>query len=309
MKYRVVGVIMFVFIVALLPLACGPDQYTLNTSVSPEGAGTITPAGGKYVAGTEVTLVAEPASGYAFDNWSGDTISTTNSITIKMDSNKSVTAHFKTGYTLSTSASPSGGGTVSPASGAYGEGAKVTLVATPAKGYAFYRWDGDASGTSNPVTINMNGAKSVTALFRELFMSGDGQVGMIVDRIERVGFMPDEFDGGLPPKTGYDYVCVYLVFSYLGSIYLEPWDQKTQEIILQDAENHIYKAKDMMWKGVEFWDPSHLTGSAYLAEGTKNIILFELPKQQKPLALKFVYFYKGGRGERTVNKGQIDIRF
>jgi hypothetical protein len=308
-KYKYVSFISLIFVVVLPLSACGPAKYTLNTAVSPEGAGTITPLSDKYEAGTKVTLTAEPASGYAFDRWSGDVTGTASSIIITMDSDKSINANFKTGYTLNTSVNPSGGGTVSPASGAYGEGAKVNLVATPANGYAFYRWDGDASGTSNPITITMNSARSVTALFRELFMSSDGQVGMIVERIERVGFMPDEFDGGPPPKTGYDYVCVYLVFSHLGSVYLDPYDQKMQEILLEDAEHNTYKAKDMMWKGVEFGDPLNLAGSAYLTNGTKDILLFELPKQKEPFALKFAYFFKGGRGQKTVNKGQIDIRF
>ena len=64
--------VMFLVAAAMLMPACGPAKYTLDIAVNPENAGTITPAGGKYETGSEVTLHAEPASGYAFDRWSGD---------------------------------------------------------------------------------------------------------------------------------------------------------------------------------------------------------------------------------------------
>jgi uncharacterized repeat protein (TIGR02543 family) len=152
---------------AMLVTACSPTQYTLNTLISPEGVGTITPADGKYDAGTDVTLVAESASGYAFDHWSGDVTGTTNSITITMDSDKSVNAHFKEQYILIISVSPTGGGTVSPASGAYDSGTKVTLTASAAEGYVFDYWSGDATGTSTQANIFMDGDKDVVAHFKK----------------------------------------------------------------------------------------------------------------------------------------------
>ena len=68
-------------------------------------------------------------------------------------------------YTLSTSVSPSGSGSVSPSSGTYDEGTQVTLTASPASGYTFDHWGGDASGTSSSTTITMNSNKSVIAYF------------------------------------------------------------------------------------------------------------------------------------------------
>lgn len=73
----------------------GSTQYSLSTSVNPSGAGTVSPAGGTYDAGTEVTLTATLAQGYVFDRWSGDATGTSSSINLTMDSSKSVVAHFK----------------------------------------------------------------------------------------------------------------------------------------------------------------------------------------------------------------------
>ncbi|MCX6926205.1 MAG: hypothetical protein NT154_23805 [Verrucomicrobia bacterium] len=53
-------------------------------------------------------------------------------------------------------ASPSGGGTVSPASGFYNAGQVVALSASAAACYQFTSWSGDASGSVTPMAIAMN---------------------------------------------------------------------------------------------------------------------------------------------------------
>jgi uncharacterized repeat protein (TIGR02543 family) len=68
-----------------------------------------------------------------------------------------------TNYTLTTSVS--GSGSVSPSSGTYAANSVVTLTATPASGYTFTGWGGSASGTTNPLSVTMNGNKSITATF------------------------------------------------------------------------------------------------------------------------------------------------
>ena len=85
--------------------------FLLRTEVSPEGAGSIDPASGKYKEGTSLTLTATPSSTYEygdwrdtlgltrtkhaiFDHWSGDASGFSSTITIIMDSSKEVVAHF-----------------------------------------------------------------------------------------------------------------------------------------------------------------------------------------------------------------------
>jgi len=75
------------------------------------------------------------------------------------------TAPPATIYTLSVSVSPSGVGSVSPSGGQYEEGTLVTLTATPAGGYTFDYWDGDASGSLATTTITIDSDKSITAHF------------------------------------------------------------------------------------------------------------------------------------------------
>jgi uncharacterized repeat protein (TIGR02543 family) len=70
------------------------QTYTLTTSVNPSGAGSVSPSGGEYAAGTEVSLSATANSGYVFDYWSGSSNATAPNTKITMDSDKNVTANF-----------------------------------------------------------------------------------------------------------------------------------------------------------------------------------------------------------------------
>jgi len=72
------------------------ETHTLTTIVSPSGAGSVSPSGGEYESGVQVTLTANPASGYAFDHWSGSASGTTTTITITIDSDTSLIANFET---------------------------------------------------------------------------------------------------------------------------------------------------------------------------------------------------------------------
>ncbi|RIE17324.1 stalk domain-containing protein, partial [Candidatus Cryosericum septentrionale] len=70
-------------------------------------------------------------------------------------------------YVLTTTASPSAGGSVrrSPKAATYAAGTVVTLTATPATGYTFTGWSRVLSGTKNPVTVMMDANKKLTASF------------------------------------------------------------------------------------------------------------------------------------------------
>ena len=77
------------------------QTYTLTIGISPSAAGSVSPSSGEYESGVQVTLTANPASGYTFDYWSGGASGTTSVTTIRMDSDKTVTANFKSASTVS----------------------------------------------------------------------------------------------------------------------------------------------------------------------------------------------------------------
>ena len=92
-------------------------------------------------------------------------------------------------HTVSVTASPANAGTVS----GYGDllhGSTATLRATPAEGYRFVRWIGDASGTSTLVRIVVDEDKTVFAVF-EPVGAGPDETPMISD-----GTMTADFPAG-----------------------------------------------------------------------------------------------------------------
>jgi len=153
-----------------------PTTYSLTITAG--SGGTTDPLPGTYThdEGTVVTIRAIPNSGYTFSGWSGDASGTTNPITIAMDSDKSITANFTytTTYTLTITAGS--GGTTYPSPGTYthDEGTEVTIRAIPNSGYTFSGWSGDASGTTNTITIAMDSDKSITASFAKVPSDDDG---------------------------------------------------------------------------------------------------------------------------------------
>lgn len=70
------------------------QTYNLTTSVSPVGAGTVSPSGGEYDAGSEITVSATANSGYVFDYWSGDSNATGPHVGITMDRDTHLIANF-----------------------------------------------------------------------------------------------------------------------------------------------------------------------------------------------------------------------
>ena len=94
------------------------NRYTLTANNDGNGSVTLNPAGGSYDHGTTVTLTPVPVSGYAFSNWTGTnagdlTDNGNGTWSIVMTEAKSVTANFAPlCYTLTKTADPAGGGTV-----------------------------------------------------------------------------------------------------------------------------------------------------------------------------------------------------
>jgi surface protein len=69
-------------------------------------------------------------------------------------------------FTLTTTVSPSEGGTISPPSGEFPKDEVVTLTGTPTSdGWRFVRWEGDWNVSSNPTSITMDKNYTIIGVF------------------------------------------------------------------------------------------------------------------------------------------------
>ena len=114
-----------------------------------------------------VTLTATADTHWEFGGWSGDWSGLTTPVTLTMDAPKTVTATFTLKqYALVTATVGNGSLAVEPAGGLYDALTVVTLTATADSPHnVFTGWSGDVGGTTNPVTLTMDAAKTVTATF------------------------------------------------------------------------------------------------------------------------------------------------
>ena len=106
-------------------------------------------------------------------------------------------------YTLTTSANPSEGGTVSPVVKVYNEGETATITATPAVEYVFQSWSG-ATGSASSTSLVMNSDKSVTANFVKkkyaLTTSVEGE-GTVSEKVIKAGVATDYNSGTIVELT------------------------------------------------------------------------------------------------------------
>ena len=141
-------------------------RYTFTSSVNPPGSGTVSPPNATLDKGSNLTVAAALSQGWTFSYWSGDASGTTNPVTVVMDRDKRLVANFtRASYSLSSSAIPATGGSVSPSGGRFSYGETVTLTATSVQDYFFNGWGGDVSGSENPKTITILKDTNVSATF------------------------------------------------------------------------------------------------------------------------------------------------
>jgi surface protein len=106
-------------------------------------------------------------------------------------------------YTLTTSANPAEGGTVSPSSATFEEGQTATITASPSSDYVFQSWSG-ATGSTSSTSVLMNSDKTVTANFVKkkfaLTISVEGE-GTVTEKIIKAGAATDYTIGSVIELT------------------------------------------------------------------------------------------------------------
>lgn len=171
---------------ATLPGMHAFTYYTATFVVAPEGAGTVTPASAKVLAGTETSNITATANaGYSFEGWyiDGTLVSTENPHKFKLTADVTITAQFKQeeAHTMqgfikagcegmgAVAVNPEG--TTVEGGYKYNHGTLVTLKATAAKGHEFVRWEnagGSSLSTNTIYSFTVNEDCAVYAVFKKI---------------------------------------------------------------------------------------------------------------------------------------------
>ena len=201
---------LILFLSFLFVVSCTKDPiiYTLITSANPAEGGTVSPSTQQYDEGETASITATASSEYVFQSWSGATGSS-NSTSVVMNSDKSVTANFvKKKYSLNVMVE--GEGTVNEkvikagVATDYNSGTIVELTAVPSEEWLFLEWTGDITGTENPTQITIDKAKNVTAMFVKkqypLKIEIEGE-GTVTEKVIKAGVATDYKSGTIVELT------------------------------------------------------------------------------------------------------------
>lgn len=147
-----------------ITLSFSKISYTISKSVTPSGSGSLTLSRSTAGIGDEVTITADPNTGYRLVSVStSPALTITNGKFTMPAGNVTVTAVFeKISYSISKAASPAAGGTVTTkkngnnvTSAYYGD--SIAVAQTPADGYYFDGW------TTSPAGLISNNAFTMPA--------------------------------------------------------------------------------------------------------------------------------------------------
>ena len=164
------------FFIYLVSCTKEPVLYQVDFVTQPVNGGSINLNSNNYNEGEILKLEAIPSENYSFDFWSGDLNSNNSLIDLVVDSDKTVFANFSK-KRFEVNITIEGQGKVSKRlikSGSkndYSYGSIVEILASPDNGWTFVKWQGDIeNNTTNPVHINIDGQKDITAVFKKNYV-------------------------------------------------------------------------------------------------------------------------------------------
>ena len=183
----------FLFSFSILFMSCEKEiepenMYNLKVLATPVEGGIVSPSGGNFSNGVEVSLLAKPSQEYIFKEWSGGVTGTTNPVTVIMNSNKNITANFeKRKYPLTITIQ--GNGTVKEeiisagkTTTEYNSGSIVRLTAIPSGEWnTFENWTGDINSQMSVIELVIDKPISVTVKFKESSLIINDNITEIVD--------------------------------------------------------------------------------------------------------------------------------
>ena len=161
-----------------LLVSCNKEAvlFQIDFVSQPQNGGSINLSSSSYNEGEILKLEAIPSQNYNFDFWSGDLNSNQYLADLNVDSDKTVIANFSK-KRFEVDITIEGQGIVSKRlikSGSkndYSFGSIVEILASPVKEWTFVEWQGDIeNNTTNPVHINIDGQKDITAVFKKNYV-------------------------------------------------------------------------------------------------------------------------------------------
>ena len=156
-----------------------------------------------------------------------------------------------------------------------------------------------------------------TSTLQEGKLWEDIRIGIIVNKVEKAVVLSPEITEELSlflkempkPAKGNNLVYIQLTIVKIKDVHVISLGGRDDEkSFLTDTEGHKHSLNFCVVKGVEFLDPSDIRSPSEFIEGSRCILLFEMPKRKEPANLTFLYYFKEAWEDALSKKGQIDIK-
>ena len=218
--------------------------FNITATAEPAEGGIISGAG-EYVYNTTCTLTAIPNEGYTFMYWmeNGNQVSADAIYSFTVTDDRNLVANFALPFTITATAEPAEGGTVSGA-GEYDYNSTCTLTAIPNEDYYFLKW------TENGTEVSRNAMYSFTVTTER-----DLVANFAINPISQVvaEYYPDASNPASPNvRVQWNYVGDSVVHHF--RIYRTKCDDSSPYILMTDEEHNNWFV-DTTW--------SHIAGGNY----------------------------------------------
>lgn len=249
----------------------GDECFTIYMNSTPLGAGyfTTTPlpncAYYLFSSGSTVTLTAVANEGYTFLSWGGDASGTSPTTSIVVDGTKNVTVNFKSTqpcFSLDSAVSPINAGIIKQTplpnctTTLYITGTVVTLSVVPNPGFGLLTWSGDANGSANPLSITLDGPKSLRANLIDLVST------------HRIAYLPLVLN--IPPLKNADFE--------LGDTGWEQYSSHNWQLILDASALPLapHSGNWAVWLGGDYNEHSSVSQQIYINPSTPYLSFWRL---------------------------------
>jgi hypothetical protein len=141
----------------------------------------------------------------------------------------------------------------------------------------------------------------------------DGHIGIKLDLVEKTSNYPSELKipGQRSPilKDGHNYVIVNFTIDTINNIHVVSFGGRDDEkSVIFDDRGETHNLQTWNSSGWKYKDPEKgLASPAEIAQGSKGIMVFEIPENESFKELDFVYYFKESWDDKQNQKGKINI--
>ena len=184
------------------------NQYAIQTVSDPLAGGT-TSGGGLYAYNQSVTLLATPASGYAFLRWvkDGVQVSTNPSYTFNVPHSATTQVYQAKFYRSSGSSYffelQTDGNGAALGENYYPENEEVDLMAVPDEGWYFDKWTFNGDFLSNDPNITRVACPSTAGIYKAYFLEGTPFMVYGASQVQGLSLVPEQTVVTSPGTTTY----------------------------------------------------------------------------------------------------------